>query len=157
CEAAAALALWVEQDVQPLAVSMFGSRVTWIEDMGTYSCRNMIGNKRWVNMRSQHSLANAVDIGGFRLENGKQISIRSDYKGSGPEARFLREAHMRACRYFRVAIGPEPNEARRENGHANDKRRSVQGARIAHRRPVVRYRLGSLNVIFAVFRLRQRE
>lgn len=111
CEAAAALALWVEQDVQPLAVSMFGSRVTWIEDMGTYSCRNMIGNKRWVNMRSQHSLANAVDIGGFRLENGKQISISKDYKGGGPEARFLREAHMRACRYFRVAIGPEFNEA----------------------------------------------
>ncbi len=111
CEAAAALALWVEQEVQPLAVSMFGSRVVWMEDMGTYSCRNMIGNKRWMNMRSQHSLANAVDIGGFRLENGKQISITRDYKGSGPEGRFLREAHMRACRYFRVAIGPEFNEA----------------------------------------------
>ena len=44
CEAAAALALWVEHEVQPLAVSTFGSRVAGIEDMGTYSCRNMIGN-----------------------------------------------------------------------------------------------------------------
>jgi hypothetical protein len=106
CETATGLALWVEQDVQPLAVAMFGSRVVWMQDMGTYSCRNMIGNKRWVNMRSQHSLANAVDIGGFRLANGKQMSITRDYKADSREGRFLREAHMRACRYFRVAIGP---------------------------------------------------
>ena len=31
--------------------------------------------------------------------------------GEGPEARFLRAAHGRACRYFRVAIGPEFNAA----------------------------------------------
>jgi hypothetical protein len=117
CEASVALALWVEQDVQPLAVAMFGSRVTWMQDMGTYSCRNMIGNKRWVNMRSQHSLANAVDIGGFRLANGKQMSITKDYQADSPEGRFLREAHMRACRYFRVAIGPEFNEAHRDHLH----------------------------------------
>ena len=114
CETSAALALWVEHDLQPLAVATFGSRVVWMQDMGTYSCRNIIGNKRWVNMRSQHSLANAVDIGGFRLENGKQMSIAQDYKADSPEGHFLREAHMRACRYFRVAIGPEFNEAHRE-------------------------------------------
>jgi len=117
CEASAALALWVEQELQPLALTMFGSRVTWIQDMGTYSCRNMIGNKRWVNMRSQHSLANAVDIGGFRLANGKQMSIAKDYRADSQEGRFLREAHMRACRYFRVAIGPEFNEAHRDHLH----------------------------------------
>jgi hypothetical protein len=111
CEAATALALWVEYQVQPLAMEMFGSRVVWMQDMGTYSCRNIIGNKRWMNMRSQHSLANAVDIGGFRLENGKQMSIAHDYKKDTPEGRFLREAHKRACGYFRVAIGPEFNAA----------------------------------------------
>jgi hypothetical protein len=117
CEAAAALALWVEQDVQPLAEGMFGSRVTWMQDMGTYSCRNMIGNQRWMNMRSQHSLANAVDIGAFRLANGKQISVTGDYRKDTPEGRFLREAHMRACRYFRVAIGPEFNAAHHDHLH----------------------------------------
>lgn len=111
CEAATALALWMEHDVQPLAVEMFGSRVAWVQDMGTYSCRNIIGNKRWIATRSQHSLANAVDIGAFRLENGKQMSITADYKSNTPEGRFLREAHMRACRYFRVALGPEFNPA----------------------------------------------
>jgi hypothetical protein len=111
CEAAAALALWVEYQLQPLAVATFGQRVTGIDDMGTYSCRNIIGNKRWADMRSQHSLANAIDIGGFRLADGRHISVAKDYKGAGKEAEFLREAHMRACYYFRVAIGPEFNAA----------------------------------------------
>lgn len=117
CEAATALALWVEYQVQPLAVEMFGSRVAWMQDMGTYSCRNIVGNKRWMNMRSQHSLANAVDIGAFRLENGKQISITRDYKADSPEGRFLREAHIRACGYFRVAIGPQFNAAHKDHLH----------------------------------------
>ncbi|MEI9902407.1 MAG: extensin family protein [Hyphomicrobium sp.] len=117
CEAATALALWVEQDVQPLAMEMFGSRVVWIQDMGTYSCRNIIGNERWLDTRSQHSLANAVDIGAFRLANGKQISVTADYKSDSPEGRFLREAHMRGCRYFRVAIGPEFNQAHHDHLH----------------------------------------
>lgn len=117
CEASTALALWVEQDLQPLALSMFGSRVVWMQDMGTYSCRNMIGNKRWVNLRSQHALANAVDIGGLRLANGKHMSIAKDYRADTPEGRFLRAAHMRACRYFRVAIGPQFNAAHRDHLH----------------------------------------
>jgi len=117
CEAATALALWMEQDVQPLAVAAFGGRVTWVQDMGTYACRNIIGNSKWIHTRSQHSLANAVDIGAFRLENGKQISVIADYKRDTPEGRFLREVHMRACRYFRVALGPEFNAAHYNHMH----------------------------------------
>ncbi|MDH4983042.1 extensin family protein [Hyphomicrobium sp. D-2] len=117
CETAVALALWMEHSVQPLAMEMFGSRVVWVQDMGTYNCRNIIGNKRWLKMRSQHSYANAVDIGAFRLENGKQMSITRDYRANTPEGRFLREAHMRACPYFRVAIGPEFNEAHHDHLH----------------------------------------
>jgi len=117
CEAAAALALWVEYEVQPLALAAFGSRVRSLQDMGTYACRNIIGSDKWTNMRSQHALANAIDIGGFRLENGRQISVAGDWKGDGREARFLRLAHERACRYFRVAIGPDLNAAHWNHFH----------------------------------------
>jgi hypothetical protein len=117
CEAATALALWMENGVQPLAQEMFGSRVAWVQDMGTYSCRNIIGNERWINTRSQHSLANAVDIGAFRLENGKHMSVTADYKADTPEGRFLREVHRRGCYYFRVAIGPEFNKAHHDHLH----------------------------------------
>jgi len=111
CEMAAALALWVEYEVQPLALAVFGARVTGLQDMGTYSCRNIIGNRKWANMRSQHARANAVDIGGFKLEDGQQISVAGDWKGHDREARFLHAVHQRACRYFRVAIGPDFNPA----------------------------------------------
>jgi hypothetical protein len=111
CEQTAALALWIEYEVQPLALAAFGSRVAGLEDMGAYDCRNMIGNSRWTNVRSEHALANAIDISGFKLADGRVITVAKDYKGSGPEAAFLRAAHMRACKYFRVAIGPEFNAA----------------------------------------------
>jgi len=117
CEAAAALALWVEYEVQPVALAAFGARVTGLEDMGTYSCRNIIGNKKWAQMRSQHALANAVDIGGFKLENGQQISVAKAWKGHDREARFLHAVHERACRYFRVAIGPDYNRAHWNHFH----------------------------------------
>jgi hypothetical protein len=117
CEAAAALALWVEYEVQPLALAAFGARVTGLQDMGTYSCRNIIGNERWARMRSQHALANAVDIGGFRLEDGRQISVAKNWKGHDREARFLQAVHERACRYFRVAIGPDYNPAHWNHFH----------------------------------------
>ena len=117
CEAAAALALWVEYEVQPLAVATYGSRVVGLDDMGTYDCRNIVGNRRWADMRSQHALANAVDIGGFRLENGQHISVAGDWKGDNRDAHFLHAVHERACRYFRVAIGPDFNAAHWNHFH----------------------------------------
>lgn len=117
CEAAAALALWVEYEVQPLALATFGARVTGLQDMGAYTCRNIVGNSRWTNVRSQHALANAIDIGGFTFADGRRLSVAQDYKGDGKEAQFLREAHARACRYFRVAIGPDFNPAHWNHFH----------------------------------------
>jgi hypothetical protein len=117
CEMAAALALWVEYEVQPRALAAFGSRVAGIEDMGTYDCRNIVGNERMASVRSQHALANAIDIAAFKLESGQVISVAGDWKGQDREAHFLRAVHERACRYFRVAIGPDYNSAHRNHFH----------------------------------------
>jgi hypothetical protein len=117
CEAAAALALWLKHDLQEVAQEILGQRVTAVQSFGTYSCRNIIGNPIWKGWRSEHASANAVDIGGFTLANGKQISVRGHWNGSGVEARFLRAAHGRACRYFRVVLGPEFNAAHHDHFH----------------------------------------
>ena len=117
CEASAALALWVEHELQPLAKNMFGSPVVSIQHFGTYACRNIVGNVKWSKWRSQHSLANAIDIAGFRLEDGTQISVAQDWRGRGRKGQFLRAAHDGACRYFRVAIGPDFNVAHRDHFH----------------------------------------
>lgn len=117
CEMAAAMALWMEHEVQPLAETMLGARVTSIGNMGLYGCRNILGNPLMKNIRSQHATANAIDISGFTLEGGKQISILREWSGKGKEATFLKEVHRRACRYFRVALGPEYNAAHKDHFH----------------------------------------
>lgn len=117
CEMAAALALWMEHEVQPQAQAMLASRVSAIEHMGTYSCRNVVGSATWGAFRSQHATANALDIAGFVLEDGRQISVLRDWTTQAREGQFLREVHLRACRYFRVAIGPEHNAAHQNHFH----------------------------------------
>lgn len=117
CEAAAALTLWVVHEVQPLAREMFGQDVVRLGDMGTYDCRNIVGNPFWKGLRSQHASANAIDISGFTLADGRQISVLRDWDDKGKEGQFLHEAHRRACRYFRVALGPEFNAAHKNHFH----------------------------------------
>jgi hypothetical protein len=119
CEMAAAVTLWVEHEVQPLAMEMFGKRVVALGDMGTYDCRNIVGSRNpfLKDMRSEHAKANALDISGFTLEDGRNINVLRDWSDKGPEGRFLHEAHRRACRYFRVTLGPEANEAHKNHFH----------------------------------------
>jgi len=117
CEVAAGIAMWIAHDVQPLAQEILGSRVRSVQHMGTYACRNVVGRKWWYPARSQHATANALDVSGFTLASGRQISVARHWSGTGPEARFLREIHARACRYFRVAIGPEYNSFHRDHFH----------------------------------------
>ena len=117
CQMAAALAVWLEHEVQPLAQSHLGARVKSVQTMGTYACRNILGNPIWKDLRSQHAKANAIDIAAFRLANGKRVSVLRDWKGNDKEARFLRAAHRRACRYFRVVLGPDFNRSHRDHFH----------------------------------------
>lgn len=117
CETAVALALWLEHEVQPLAQEILGERVTSVQSYGSYACRNIIGNPLWRNVRSQHATANAADIGGFTLADGRRVSVRSHWRGENAEGRFLREAHARACRYFRVVLGPDYNAAHHDHFH----------------------------------------
>jgi len=117
CETAVALAMWLEHEVQPLAQEVFGQRVASVQSYGGYNCRNIIGARWWRNVRSQHATANAADIGGFTLADGRRISVRSHWRSEGAEGRFLRAVHARACPYFRAVLGPDYNEAHHDHFH----------------------------------------
>ncbi len=120
CELAAAVTLWIEHEVQPAAVAAFGKRVTAMEDMGSYDCRNIVGNAMWKDVKSQHATANALDIAGFTLEDGRKISVLKDWPVKGSEtteAKFLRTIKSRSCGYFRVSLGPEANAAHKNHFH----------------------------------------
>ncbi|MBO0765839.1 MAG: extensin family protein, partial [Hyphomicrobiaceae bacterium] len=95
----------------------FGQRVTSVRSYGSYACRNIIGDPLWRYRRSEHAIANAADIAGFTLADGREISIRQHWKSEGAEGRFLHEAHARACSYFRAALGPDFNDAHHDHFH----------------------------------------
>jgi hypothetical protein len=117
CEMAVAVALWLEHEVQPLATELLGQRVATVRSLGSYSCRNIRGNAFWGHRRSEHATANAADIAGFTLADGRTVSVRKHWRGESAEARFLRQAHARACPYFRAALGPDYNAAHRDHFH----------------------------------------
>jgi hypothetical protein len=117
CETAAAFALWMAHDVQPLARSLLGERVASVRHLGSFACRNIVGPRFWKHIRSEHATANAIDIAGFTLADGRQISVLNHWTGADQYSAFLHAVHQRACRYFRVALGPDFNNLHKDHFH----------------------------------------
>ena len=117
CEVAVGVAFWMEHVVQPAAVSILGTRVASVEHLRSYACRNVRGSPAFADRPSEHAFANALDIKGFRLADGRRVAIAADWGRNSAEGRFLAAAHAGACRYFRVAIGPDYNAAHRDHFH----------------------------------------
>lgn len=113
CKLAVAYALFEEHGLQPAAQRAFGQPVARVDHLGSFACRN-IGNSQ---RRSQHATANALDIAGFRLQDGRRISLIQHWGDEGAEGRFLREVRDAACDSFRVTLGPEYNAAHRDHLH----------------------------------------
>ncbi|WP_246450273.1 extensin family protein [Sphingomonas rhizophila] len=128
CPVAAALRLWERTYVQPAAERIFGHRVARIDHFGSYSCRRLYGRTEggW----SEHATANAVDIAGFRLTDGRRISVLADWSGSPDEAAFLRTVRDGACQLFATTLSPDYNAAHRDHLHLDLANRGQSGWRM---------------------------
>jgi hypothetical protein len=115
CGLANAFVLWVQNDLQGPAQQYLGSSVVRIESMGTYACRNINGAA--TGKLSQHAHANAVDIGGFVLADGRRIMVKADWNGGREEAEFLRAVRGSACRRFGTVLSPDYNAAHYDHLH----------------------------------------
>jgi hypothetical protein len=73
CAVASALSRWVADVVQPAAQRSFQSTVTRLLVAGAYQCRNRNGASD--GPLSEHALANAIDISGFELANGRTVRV----------------------------------------------------------------------------------
>lgn len=92
CDLIAAIAKWVEADLQPLARKHLGAPVIRIDTMSSYSCRNAYG--RVTARLSEHGRANAVDIAGFVTAHGQSALVLADW---GPTARDIAQAAAAAA------------------------------------------------------------
>jgi hypothetical protein len=115
CPLAVAFALFERHSLQPAAQAVFGQAVTRVDHLGSFACRNIYG--RAEGRLSQHASANALDIAGFRLADGRSISVLKDWPGEGASARFLRQVRDGACDDFNVVLSPDYNAAHRNHFH----------------------------------------
>ncbi len=68
---------------------------------------------------SQHAYANAWDVTGFELTDGRVVSVEKHWHSEGPFGRFLHEARDDACNIFRVVLGPDYNAQHHDHLHVD--------------------------------------
>ncbi|MEO0439265.1 MAG: extensin family protein [Pseudomonadota bacterium] len=113
CELASRFAAWTEFAVKRAARKYLGSELERIETMGSYSCRNISGSRRL----SQHAHANAIDVSGFVLADGRRITLINDWNSGRRERQFFEAIHQSACKRFGTVLSPDYNAAHRDHFH----------------------------------------
>jgi hypothetical protein len=115
CPLAVAYALFDIHALQPAAQQVFGQKVTQVDHLGSFACRNVYN--RAEGRLSQHAAANALDVAGFRLADGRRISVLKEWKDEGDDGRFLRLVRDGACKNFNTVLSPDYNAAHRNHFH----------------------------------------
>ncbi len=125
CALAAGLALWRRDVVEPAAERHFGQSLASINPLGAYACRRIAGRAdgRW----SEHARANAIDVGGFTLADGRTITVLQSWRAPGAESGFLHDIRNGGCRIFRGVLSPDYNRA-----HANHLHLDMGAYRTCH-------------------------
>ena len=114
CPLASTFTGWARFGVDRAAKQILGSALARIETMGSYNCRTVAGTERM----SAHATANAIDIGGFLLADGRRISVLRDWNSESPQVRaFLRTVRDSGCKRFGTVLSPDYNAAHRDHLH----------------------------------------
>jgi hypothetical protein len=116
CSLAAGAHIWLTS-VNHRAREILGSELVRVHHVGTYSCRRMYN--RSGGRMSEHAYANAWDVTGFELADGRVVSVQKHWHKQGPLRTFLRAARDDACNIFRVVLGPDYNDAHHDHLHVD--------------------------------------
>lgn len=115
CEMIPAIEKWVAEVVQPSARRHFGLSVIEVKVAASYGCRP-INHVRGGRL-SEHGHANALDVSGLQLADGRWISLKSGWYGDPRERAFLRSLHAGACNIFLTVLGPNYDANHRDHFH----------------------------------------
>ncbi len=110
---------WVRNAVAPAARQILGSDLVRVETFGTYACRNIVtNNASFAKRLSGHAIANAVDVSGFVLQNGRRVTILQGWRSQDAQERaFLRTIHASACKRFGTVLSPDYNAVHQNHLH----------------------------------------
>lgn len=113
CTTARALNEWVAGDAIP-AVGKRGGGLSSMRVVAHYACRAR-NNKSGARL-SEHAKGNAIDIAGFGLANGREITVLTDW-GRGKDGKLLRKLHGSACGPFGTVLGPNADRHHQDHFH----------------------------------------
>lgn len=115
CGMATALPGWVAS-VDGYVFAKDNTRIESVLVGTSYMCRN-VNNGSGGNL-SFHGFADAVDVVGFKLEDGRTVTVEGGWSDAlSSEGRMLRFAHDSACSTFTTTLGPEANAQHRDHFH----------------------------------------
>lgn len=115
CPLAATTVLWTRQVLQPLAEAQLGQPLVRLDHLGSFACRDVY--HRAQGALSEHARADALDVNGFELADGRRVLVRRDWSAPDAPGRFLHEAQQRGCRLFGMVLGPDYNLAHQDHFH----------------------------------------
>jgi hypothetical protein len=124
CGMASAIANWVRFDMAPLA-SRLGSTISQLDNFDSYECRGR-NRVKGANL-SEHGRANAIDVRGFVLANGRSIGLTD--RRVPRDSREL--ALHSACTRFTTVLGPGSDGYHEDHIHLDIMQRR-NGYRICH-------------------------
>ena len=110
---------------EPLARERLHSSIRSMRQLGTYSCRRILGSSHM----SEHAKGIAIDVAGFELANGDYVSVESDWRAGNAKARFWHEFAHAACKHFSVVMTPDSNRDHHNHIHIDSGPRHSCGAR----------------------------
>lgn len=115
CEVTEAFAKWVKNELAPSARYRYLSGIKTIKPLGGYSCRTM--NSKRGNPMSEHAHGNAIDVGKFVLNSGKEIDVRKPGFFAFREKGLLKAVRSDSCKYFNTVLGPGSDPQHKDHFH----------------------------------------
>lgn len=112
CVTAKALKTWVDNVAKPAFAKR--GELRSLRVAAHYSCRtrnNLPGAKI-----SEHGRGRAIDISGFQLKNGAEISVLTGWDAAATR-KALRQIHKGACGPFGTVLGPNSDRFHRDHFH----------------------------------------
>lgn len=113
---------WVNESLQPEAQKQFRQQIAAIDVGGSYSCRNIYGKPfggRFAGRLSEHAFANAIDIGGFKLADGREVAYLKDWHRKDGSSEFLQATSLSACETFNTTLTPDYDRFHRNHIHVD--------------------------------------
>ena len=125
CDMAEALAEWVGDTLQPIAMKTLGHKVTGLRIAASYACRNRDGLAD--AKLSEHARGNAIDISAFNVDDIGWIEVGPSWNAGGPKADFLSQVRASACGPFTTVLGPGSDSYHANHFHLDRAKRRIAG------------------------------